>query len=109
MTAGVLLIRLTQMSDPAVSPQLGAGLVTGSMFLGLFAAAATGWLRTGRIEDQWRRGVTAAVSVFGAAILAVLATAADSIGGLAGLTGYLVVLVGGAVLAHRAAGHMARQ
>jgi hypothetical protein len=64
---------------------------------------ATGWLRTRAIADQWRRGVTAAVSVFGAAILAMFATAADMIGGYIGMACYLVLLIAVAWVTHRSA------
>lgn len=108
MTSGVLLIRVLQTTDSALPAEQNAAIISASMFLGIFAAVATGWLRTRTIADQWRRGVTAAVSVFGAAILAVFATAADTIGGSVGLACYLVLLIAVAWATHRAAARAAR-
>jgi hypothetical protein len=78
------------------------------MFVGIVAAVATGWLRTRSIDDLWRRGVTAGVAVFGAAILAVFATLADLVGGTVGLACYLLLLCVAAARTHRTAGRAAR-
>jgi len=108
MTSGVLLVRFFQTTDSAFSAEQNAAIISASMLLGILAAVVTGWLRTRAIADQWRRGVTAAVSVFGAAILAVFATAADMIGGYVGMACYLVLLIAVAWLTHRAAARSAR-
>ncbi len=110
MTAGVLLVRLLQGGDPQnLATQLGTGILGSSVFLGLAVAVATGWLSTRAIPDPWRRGVTAALCVFGAVLLAVLATAADMIAGAGALGVYTGVLCFAAGVAHRGARQAARR
>jgi hypothetical protein len=104
MTSGVLLVRFSQATGSAFTAEQHAAIISASMFLGVLAAVATGWLRTRSIVDWWRRSVTAAVSVFGAAVLAVFATGADLIGGYVGMACYLALLIAAAWLTHRAAG-----
>ncbi len=101
MTAGVFLVRVLQAGDPAnLDSATGTALLGSSVFVGVMTAVATGWLRTRAIPNLWRRGVTAALCVFGSVLLAVLATAADMAGGAVGLAAYLVLLVGGAIVTH---------
>ena len=109
MTAGVLVVRLLQARDPAPSVDVSALILTTSVFVGLVAAVATGWLRTRVVPDPWRRGVTAAVAVFGAALVGVVATAADTIAGWQGLAAYLTLLFAAAVFTHRQAARAAQR
>ncbi|MBE0592407.1 MAG: hypothetical protein IH616_08410 [Gemmatimonadales bacterium] len=109
MTAGVFLLRLLQSGDPSsVSPDFGGAILSTAVSTGLLVAVAVAWLRSRRIDDVWRRGVTAAVAVFGTVILSVLAAPIDSVAGTRGLGAYLAVLVGAAIASHRAAGRAAR-
>lgn len=108
MTAGVLLIRVLQTGDPDFAPEQGASIIGASVFLGIVTAVAIGWLRTHAVADYWRRAVTAGVSVFGAAILAMFATAADMIGGPVGIMIYLAFLIAVAWKTHRAAARSAQ-
>lgn len=108
MTSGVLLVRFFQATGSAFTAEQNAAIISASMFVGILAAVATGWLRTRSIADWWRRSVTAAVSVFGAAVLAVFATAADMIGGYVGMACYLALLIAAAWTTHRAAGRSAQ-
>ncbi len=109
MTAGVFVLRLLQSGDPAsVTPDVGGAILSTAVSTGLLTAVAVAWLRSRRIDDTWRRGVTAAVSVFGTVILSVLAAPIDTVAGVAGLGTYLVALLIGAVASHRAAGRAAR-
>jgi hypothetical protein len=71
------------------------------LFAGIVSAATLGWSLSRAIADTWRRGVTAALAVFGALMLAALAAPADMIAGRAGLMGYAGVLAALAVLAVR--------
>ncbi len=104
MTAGVFVLRIAQAGDPAaVAASAGATVIGVSLFLGIVAAVASAWWRTRVIDDRWRRGVAAAVSVFGAALLALIATPADLVAGRLGLGLYLTVLLAAAVLTHLAA------
>jgi hypothetical protein len=109
MTVGVLVVRLLQVRDPALSVDVSAQVLTTSVFVGLVAAVATAGLRTRAVPDPWRRGVTAAVAVFGAALVAVVATAADTIAGWQGLAAYLVLLFAAAVFTHRQAARAAQR
>lgn len=110
MTAGVFLLRLVQTVGLRAPTDL-SGLVLGLTVLGGIAAAAgTGWIRTEAINDLWRRGVTAASAVFGAALLTVAALLADTLGGTIGTAGralglalYLAVLVLASLQTHRRA------
>jgi hypothetical protein len=99
MTAGVLAVRLAPHAS-AEEAATGAVLVTASLFLGIVAAAASGWIQTRSLDDLWRRGVTAAVSVFGAALLAVGAIPADRGGGTAAVVAYGAGLGVAAITAH---------
>jgi hypothetical protein len=110
MTAGVLLVRLLQRGDPQnLAAQPGTWILGSSVFVGLAVAAATGWLSTRAIPDPWRRGVTAALCVFGAVLLAVVATAADMIGGARALSVYAGILFVTAGATHHLARAAARR
>jgi len=74
-----------------------------ALLLGIVAAVATGWLLTRPLDDFWRRGVTAALSVFGMALLSIVTMPIHSISGSVGLVVYLVVLLVAATVTHRAA------
>jgi peptidoglycan/LPS O-acetylase OafA/YrhL len=71
------------------------------LFAGIVSAAALGWSLGRAITDQWRRGVTAALAVFGALMLAGVAAPADMIAGRPGLMVYTAGLAVLAVLAVR--------
>lgn len=58
------------------------------VFAGIVLGATTGWVTAARIDDTWRRAVTATLSVFGALMLAGLAAPIDMVGGRAGLFAY---------------------
>lgn len=110
MTAGVLLVRLLQRGDPQnLGAQPGTLILGSSVFLGLVVAAATGWVSTRSIPDTWRRGVTAALCVFGAVLLAVVATAADMIGGAPAVGVYAGFLFVAAAITHGIARRAARR
>jgi hypothetical protein len=70
-------------------------------FGGIVVAATVAWLLAGPIADWWRRGVTAALAVFGAMMLAALTAPADMLAGQWGLTGYALVMAGAALAAAR--------
>ena len=109
MTGGVFVLRLMQAGDPAsVSPDVGGAILSVAVSTGLLAAVAVAWLRSRSIDDVWRRGVTAAVAVFGTVILSVLAAPVDSVAGTAGLGAYLAVLLIATFATHRAARRAAR-
>lgn len=95
---GVALILLRHRLDP-VLPLLPFG--------GIVVAAATAWLLAAPIADWWRRGVTAALAVFAALMLAALTAPADMLGGRWGLAGYALVMAGAALAAARYA-HQSR-
>lgn len=103
VTAGVLLLRVLQAGRPEdLSQDVGFVVLFASMFLGIAGAATTGWLRA-RIADRWRRGVVGGISVFGAVLLALIATPLDVFVGVPGIAGYVVLLSGAAVYLHGAA------
>ena len=102
MTAGVFALRFMQASGNA-SNEVGGSVLTATLFGGLVAAVLSGWIATAPIADGWRRGVTAGISVLGAALLAIGATVADQLTGMIGVGAYCVVLVVAAGVTHRAA------
>ena len=108
MTTGVLLLRVLQAGNPELPVQQGGAIIGASVLLGVLAAVATGWFRTRTIPDYWRRGVASVISVFGAAVLSVFATAADMIGRRVGIALYLALLMVAAWATHRAAARAAR-
>lgn len=109
MTAGVLILRAVQSGGAHELPRDAGFVILGvSLFTGIVIAVASGWLRAKPIGEPYRRGVIGALSVFGAFLLALLATAADMVGGVAGLTVYLAALVAGLTYAHGAAARAGR-
>jgi hypothetical protein len=70
-------------------------------FAGIVAAATVAWLLAAPITDWWRRGVTAALAVFGAVMLAALTAPADMLGGRWALAAFALVLGAAAVGAAR--------
>ncbi len=102
MTGGVFAIRLLQATD-GISAEGGGTVITATLFGGIIAAVATGWIRSRPIDDVWRRGVTGAVAVLGAALLAIAATAIDQFSGLVGLGVYGFGLLAATIVLHRLA------
>jgi hypothetical protein len=104
MTTGVALLRTAQATTgEGFAVDTGFLILSAGVVLGIVAAAAAGWLLAHPIDDYWRRGVVAALSVFGACLLAMVAAPADIVAGRIGLTAYLVVLVVVALFARSAA------
>jgi hypothetical protein len=71
------------------------------VFAGIVSAVVVGWILASPIADWWRRGLTAALAVFGALILLFLSAPADMLGGDAGLVTYAVLLLTAAGIAAR--------
>jgi hypothetical protein len=69
-----------------------ASLLPIFLFAGVVAAAAIAWTLARPITDWWRRGVTAALAVFGAMMLAALTAPADILAGRTGLGALTLVL-----------------
>ena len=68
------------------------------VFAGILAAALTAWLLADAlVGEAWRRGVTAALAVFAALLLAFLSAPADRVAGPAGLAIYAALLAAAAV------------
>lgn len=104
MTAGVVLVRTAQArSGSGLAVDAGFLLLSAGVVLGLVAAATAGWFLARPIHDHWRRAVVAALSVFGACLLALIAAPADIVAGRTGLTVYLAVLLAVALLTATAA------
>ncbi len=107
MTAGVFTLRFMQSSgDPSL--ETGGSLLMATLFGGIVAAVTMGWFAAASIDDGWRRGVVAASSVFGAALLAIGATVADQMFSLIGIGIYGAALAVAAVLVHRTATRLGR-
>ncbi len=104
LTGGVLVLRSLQAGAGAtVAASLGFAVLIAAVLLGMATAVTAGWVRSRPIDDVYRRGVVAALSVFGAALLALVAAPLDMAAGRPGLAGYLGALVLAAIVAHRAA------
>jgi hypothetical protein len=105
----VVLKSLVAPSEADEFPAQRFYLISITLLLGIATAAATGWGLSKALDDPWRRGVIAALSVFGSALLATLAMPIDLFSGTAGLACYLAALVAAALyanrLARRAASH----
>ena len=71
------------------------------VFGGIVTAAAVAWRLAAPITDWWRRGLTAALAVFGALVLTALSAPADMIAGPAGVLAFAAVLLLAAGLAAR--------
>lgn len=104
ITAGAFVLRLLQRrSAQPLDQDVGFAVMTASTLGGLAAAVASGWLRSRPIEEPWRRGVVATLSVFGAVLLGLIAAPADMLAGPPGLGAYLALLIVGLLVFHRAA------
>jgi hypothetical protein len=75
------------------------------LFAGIVAAVTTAWALTAPIADWWRRGLTAALAVFGAMMLTALTAPVDMVGGRVALA----VFTAGMLLAFVAAARYARR
>ena len=107
MTAGVFALRFMQASGTA-SAEVGGSILSATLFGGIVTAILSALIATSPIADGWRRGVTAGISVLGAALLAIGATVADQLTGVIGVGAYGVVLVVAAAVTHRAARRLGR-
>jgi hypothetical protein len=96
--AAVTLLGLVMFRASLAESRDGLPLI---LFAGIVSAATLGWSLSRHLADVWRRGVTAALAVFGALMLAGLAAPADMVAGRAGLMGYAGLLAALAVLAVR--------
>lgn len=104
MTSGVALLRSAQATAGAdLAVDTGFLMLSAGVVLGIVAAAAVGWLLARPIDDFWRRGVTAALAVFGACLLAMVAAPIDMVAGRTGLAVYLGALAATALVARSAA------
>lgn len=100
ITAGAIVLRTAQARSAAVlSLDTGFAILSATLILGIVAATASGWLLARTITDTWRRGVIAALSVFGASLLALVAAAADLLAGRVGLAAYGTTLVAATIYA----------
>jgi hypothetical protein len=70
-------------------------------FAGIVVAVALAWWLAAPITDWWRRGVTAALAVFGAMMLSALTAPADMVGGRPALAVLAILLAAGALAAAR--------
>lgn len=93
IAAGAALLRVLQRGAAGPVADAAFAILGISLFCGIAAAVIVGWLTARAIRESWRRGVIAALSVFGAFPLAMLAAPADLAGGPAGLGAYLVALL----------------
>ncbi|HKI94038.1 MAG TPA: hypothetical protein VJ992_01985 [Gemmatimonadales bacterium] len=78
------------------------------LFLGIASAGVVGWRLARAITDAWRHGVTAALGVFAALMLAAVAAPIDALAGRIGLLAYLVFLGLLATFGARTATHAAQ-
>ena len=104
ITAGLIIFRTVQRGGPdGGDPEIQLALLGTMLFAGLASGIATAWMLSRPIADLWRRGVTSALSVFGATVLAAVAAPADLLAGRAGLAAYLIFLLLAALFASRLA------
>src|SRR5262249_21635727 len=105
ITAGVMILRVLQQSNPRGDAGL---LLVLAVFIGIVTAATIAWLLAGRVDDTWRRGVRAALAIFGACMLAGLSARFDGLGDRVGLIVYLLLWVALAGYPRRQARRAAR-
>jgi hypothetical protein len=78
-----------------------AALLPVFLFVGVVVAATLAWTLARPIADWWRRGVTAALAVFGAMMVAALTAPVDMAAGRAGLGCFAILLASASGLATR--------
>jgi hypothetical protein len=71
------------------------------VFAGMVAVSVVAWWLARPVTDWWRRGVTAALSVFGALMLTALTAPADMIAGQTGVAVLAALFTGAALAAGR--------
>jgi hypothetical protein len=104
ITVGLITLRSVQRGGPEDgNTDVQLALLGTMLFAGLATGIATAWTLSRSIPDLWRRGVTSAVSVFGATVLAAGAAPMDLLAGRVGLVAYLILLVLAALFASRVA------
>lgn len=102
ITAGLIILR-TASGPGSPDPDAAHLVIPTSLFGGIVVAAACGWFLARPIVDVFYRGLTTALGVFGALLLAGLAAPADMLAQQAGLAIYLGVLAAAGVYAGRKA------
>ena len=85
--AGVVTLALIALRDRLQD------LLPPIVFAGVVTAALVAWTLARPVTDWWRRGLTAALAVFAALMLAALAAPADMAGGVTGLIAFAILLV----------------
>ncbi len=94
ITVGLITLRSLQRGGSGGGDtDVQLALLGTMLFAGLATGIATAWMLSRGIPDLWRRGVTSALSVFGATVLAAGAAPMDVLAGRVGLVAYLILLV----------------
>lgn len=96
ITAALAVLRPVLVASPI-------WLLPAMLFAGIVVAGVSGWLLGLGIADTWRRGITAALAVVAALMLAGLAAPVDAFVGRIGLGGYAVALAALGTVGVRAA------
>ena len=91
IAAGLIVLRGAWGADAPAAPAL---FLPSVLFVGIVAAVVLGWTLSRPIADYFRRGLTAAIAVGVALLLAGLAAPADLAAGIAGLAVYMLLLAG---------------
>jgi hypothetical protein len=104
ITGGLVALRSVQ-AERGVSPEddIGFGLLSAALLIGIALGAGHAWRLTRVIEDVWRRGLTAGVAAVLACVLAGIAVPADLVAGRTGLAAYAMVLLASGLWATRRA------
>lgn len=63
------------------------------LFAGIVVAVTVAWGLSAPIADWWRRGITAALAIFGSMMLTALTAPVDMLGGRVTLAGFALVLL----------------
>lgn len=92
ITVGLIAYRMVAGGGPEVVDAPYA-LIPISLFVGIVVAVVCAWLLSRPVADYFRRGLTAALAVLAALMLAGLAVPADMVWRGGGLAAYLLLLV----------------
>ena len=101
LIASTMVVRLPHAGQPDET-NLAAGVVlTAGLLAGMGTAVTVAFRSSRLVVDLWRRAVTGAIALFGAAIISIIAMPLEMVAGVPGLALLLVILIVAFTKTHR--------
>lgn len=93
LVTSAVIIRLLQTGQSDQTNTLAGFVFTAGVLLGMATAIVIAFRSSRPIVDLWRRAVTGAIALFGAAILFIIAMPVELVAGMPGLAVFAVLLI----------------